>query len=90
MVKKAASVMLQIGTLLCLMHLTATAQQPPNSDQSDNLTADRAYDADVQLMRQDLRASMKQAAPAARITKNGGFLFATCESLGHLQIGGVI
>jgi hypothetical protein len=73
MVKKAASVMLQVGTLLCLMHLTATAQQPSNSGQSDSVTTDQANDADVELMRQDLRASTKQAAPAARITKDGGF-----------------
>jgi hypothetical protein len=71
-------------------HLTANAQQQSNSDQSNSVAADRANDADVQLMRRDLRPSMKQAAPAARITKNGGFLFATCESLGHLQIEGVI
>jgi hypothetical protein len=90
MVKRTADLMLQAGTLVCLMHLTANAQQQSNSDKSNSVAADRANDADVQLMRRDLRPSMKQAAPAARITKNGGFLFATCESLGHLQIGGVI
>jgi hypothetical protein len=46
------------------MHLTATAQQPSNSDQGDSVTADRAYDADVELMRQDLRAKRKQVIAA--------------------------
>ena len=56
--------MLQVGTLLCLMHLTATAQQPSNSDRSDSVTTDRANDADVELMRQDLRAKRKQVIAA--------------------------
>jgi hypothetical protein len=64
MVKRTASLMLQIETLVCLMHLTATAQRQPNSDQSDSVTADRAYDADVELMRQDLRAKRKQVIAA--------------------------
>ncbi|HET6179707.1 MAG TPA: hypothetical protein VFE61_22480 [Candidatus Sulfotelmatobacter sp.] len=56
MVKKTASLMLQVATLVRLMHLTATSQQPSNSDRGDSVTADQANDADVELMRQDLRA----------------------------------
>lgn len=62
--KSIASVMLQVGALVCLIHLTATAQQPSNSDQSDSVTTDQAYDADVELMRQDLRAKRKQVIDA--------------------------
>jgi hypothetical protein len=46
------------------MHLTATSQQPSNSDRGDRVTADQANDADVELMRQDLRAKRKQVIAA--------------------------
>jgi hypothetical protein len=56
--------MLQVGILVCLVHRTAAAQQPSNPDQSNSVAADRAYDANVELMRQDLRAKRKQVIAA--------------------------
>src|SRR3954468_16794678 len=62
--------MLQVVTLVCLMHLTATAQQSSNSDRTDSVTTDRASDVDVELTRQDLRAKRKQVIAAnVQLTK---------------------
>ena len=56
--------MLQIATLVCLTHLTVTAQQPSSSAPSESATAERTYDAEVELMRQDMRAKRKQIIAA--------------------------
>jgi len=56
--------MLQIATLVCLTHLTVTAQQPSRSKPSDSVTSERTYDAEVELLRQDMRAKRKQIIAA--------------------------
>ena len=56
-------------TLVLCMHLTVTAQQSSadqssadqrSADKSENVTADKANDANVQLMREDIRSKRKK------------------------------
>ena len=64
--KRTASLILQITTLACLTHLTVTAQEPVSNlpKPSDSATSERTYDAEVELMRQDMRAKRKQIIAA--------------------------
>src|SRR5262249_12369861 len=53
-----------IVIVVCLTPLAASAQQPSSSAPSSSATAERTYDAEVELMREDMRAKRKQIIAA--------------------------
>jgi hypothetical protein len=71
LIKNAASLFCRATSLLAVSTLLSAQQPAPSNKQNATMTAEQANDANIQLMRQDVRAERKNCGREYAVNRNG-------------------